>query len=220
MAFNQFEVSKLLAECHRRCCICHKFCGVKMEMNHIDPASNSGGDDIDNAIPLCFECHAEVGHYNPKHPKGKKYSIEELKLHREQWIDICKNSPQVFAAVPERDVGPLESMLAELEYNLWVAELAEGPHPQERIGAPLKLTQYERAITEGSLMLLPDDVKAKVTEAYVAIGRAQAFNETRISVGPTGSAYRTAEDNLFVSLRNSVNTIKEALEKLKIYLNQ
>ena len=37
------------------------------------PASVADGGDnsVDNCIPLCFNCHAEVKSYNPKHPKGR-----------------------------------------------------------------------------------------------------------------------------------------------------
>jgi 5-methylcytosine-specific restriction endonuclease McrA len=60
MGFPQTEADELLAQCHRRCCICHRFCGIKMELDHIIPREQNGSDTIDNAIPLCFECHAEV----------------------------------------------------------------------------------------------------------------------------------------------------------------
>ena len=83
MAFDRAEVSKLLAKCHRRCCICHNFCGVKIETDHIIPAGDGGSDKIENAIPLCFECHAEAHSYNNKHPRGRKYLPDELLLHKE-----------------------------------------------------------------------------------------------------------------------------------------
>ena len=52
MVFNPKEVSKLLAKCHRRCCICHRFCGTKMETDHIIPKSEKGTDKIENALRL------------------------------------------------------------------------------------------------------------------------------------------------------------------------
>ena len=39
---------------------------------------------IDNAIPLCYDCHAKVGHYNVEEPRGNKYKPKELKQRREQ----------------------------------------------------------------------------------------------------------------------------------------
>jgi hypothetical protein len=54
-----------------------------MEIHHIDGKSG----DIDNAMPLCFECHGIVEHYNPQHPKGRKFRREELKRRRDQVYD-------------------------------------------------------------------------------------------------------------------------------------
>ena len=66
----------------RHCCLCKKSCGVNIEAHHID--HNSKNNDIDNAIPLCFECHGEVAHYDDDHPRGTKFHPEELKDRREQ----------------------------------------------------------------------------------------------------------------------------------------
>jgi hypothetical protein len=80
------EVSeRALLYCGRHCCVCHKFCGVKIELHHIVPKSEGGEDTFDNCIPLCFDCHADVMAYNPKHPKGRKYTTSELKAHRDRW---------------------------------------------------------------------------------------------------------------------------------------
>lgn len=34
---------------------------------------------------MCFDCHANVRQYDPKHPKGTKFSEKELIAHRESW---------------------------------------------------------------------------------------------------------------------------------------
>lgn len=77
--------SALLA-CARRCCICHRFCGRNIELHHIEQESDGGKSSLENCIPLCFDCHAEAGHYNPLHPKGTKYSSAELIKHRDNWF--------------------------------------------------------------------------------------------------------------------------------------
>jgi len=64
--FPEADALALLVRCHRRCCVCHKFCGVKIELDHIQPRGQGGPDTIDNAIAVCFECHAEIHLYNPK----------------------------------------------------------------------------------------------------------------------------------------------------------
>lgn len=74
-----------LLACGRCCCICHKFCGTKIEVHHIREESEGGDNTADNAIPLCFDCHADMRSYDHKHPKGNKYSESELKRHRANW---------------------------------------------------------------------------------------------------------------------------------------
>ena len=85
MAFPNEVKIKALVACGRRCCICHKFCGNNMEIHHIRHHAEGGNDTFENAIPLCFDCHAEVGQYDPKHPKGTKFSDKELIGHRDNW---------------------------------------------------------------------------------------------------------------------------------------
>jgi hypothetical protein len=68
MTFSRDEVAALLVVYHRRCCICHRFCGFKVETDHINPKAEGGSDDIGNAIPVCCECHFEIRLYDPAHP--------------------------------------------------------------------------------------------------------------------------------------------------------
>jgi hypothetical protein len=75
---------KLLLWCDRHCCLCKKACDVFIEVHHIDP---NGDDDEDNALPLCFECHGRVSHYDPKQPIGTKFKSGELKGRRDQIYD-------------------------------------------------------------------------------------------------------------------------------------
>jgi hypothetical protein len=64
-----------------------------MEIHHIIPKSEGGEDTEENGIPLCFDCHAEVAAYNPKHPKGRCFTLSELRKHKEQWFAICTKPP-------------------------------------------------------------------------------------------------------------------------------
>jgi hypothetical protein len=74
-----------IVACGRCCCICHKFCGTKIEVHHIREESEGGSNSPDNAIPVCFDCHADMRSYDFKHPKGSKYSESELIRHRDIW---------------------------------------------------------------------------------------------------------------------------------------
>jgi len=84
MAFPPELREKLLLWCDRRCCLCRRVCEIFIELHHIEPESAGGSDEEDNAIPLCFDCHAKVGHYNDQAPRGNKFKPEELKKRREQ----------------------------------------------------------------------------------------------------------------------------------------
>ena len=108
MGFSKKVADQALAACGRSCCICHVFCGTKMELHHIQPQSEGGNDDYENCIPLCFNCHADMG--KPSHYKGHGYSATELKMHRDRWYArkaealqttecVCKADKQQFEAI-------------------------------------------------------------------------------------------------------------------------
>jgi HNH endonuclease len=84
MPFDLESRTKVLLWCDRHCCLCKKACGINIEVHHIEPEAAGGSDAIDNAIPLCFDCHSGVQHYNSDHPRGTKYKSNELKARREQ----------------------------------------------------------------------------------------------------------------------------------------
>ena len=83
------EISVLAA---RHCCVCHKHKGNNLEVHHIKPKAQGGQDTLENAILLCFDCHADAGHYFAGHPKGLKLSPKELKEHKLAWIELVKNN--------------------------------------------------------------------------------------------------------------------------------
>ncbi len=58
-----------------------------MEVHHIKAHAEGGEDSFENAIPLCFDCHAIVRQYDPKHPKGIKFTDKELIMHRDLWYN-------------------------------------------------------------------------------------------------------------------------------------
>ena len=165
--FPTEEVKDLLIACHRRCCVCHRFCGVKMEMDHIVPAADKGPDTGENAIPVCFDCNAEIHGYNDRHPKGRKFTPEELRGHKEQWLAICRDRPEtLLLAARDSDVGPLQAVLNELEFNLVVAKQ---PNQQER-GCLFKDVQFNRAISQGALWIIDDSLKSSF-ENFLSGGR-------------------------------------------------
>lgn len=79
--------SKALALCGRSCCVCHRFCGMKIELHHIEQKAYGGKDTLENCIPLCFDCHSDMGKADPKPPKGKRYSKEDFGVTKRWMID-------------------------------------------------------------------------------------------------------------------------------------
>ena len=100
MPFSEKIKEDAMIACGRSCCICHKFCGNKMEVHHIKTQRDGGDDTFDNAIPLCFDCHAEVKSYNPHHPKGIKFTDSELKRHRDEWYSQVKKGKKDNEEIP------------------------------------------------------------------------------------------------------------------------
>lgn len=217
MAFNRDEVAKLLGHCHRRCCICHQFCGVKMETDHIIPKDEGGDDKIENAIPVCFECHAEIHSYNTKHPRGRKFTPDELTQHKEQWLKICSDNPEILIkSFLRTDVGPLNALVDELEYNLSVAkELNIG-----YIGCNFKDDQFKKAIQIGSISILIDELKSAIIDAYVAMGNVNHYlnsaSKHSYNSGPWNS-----EIGHVKKLNNKAEPlIKKTLEELFNFLSK
>jgi len=200
MPFPEREATELLAQCHRRCCICHRFCGFKMELDHMVSKTEGGPDSIDNAIPVCFECHAEIHAYNDKHPRGRKYRPEELRRHKEQWLEICRGAAAFLASVPPRtDVGPFQALIDELEFNQAITATADEV-PQIGAAAPLQVTQFERCITEGILSLIEPDLKVAILDTYALLKRVnvqiEAIGQFARGSDPWANAVNAARDGL------------------------
>lgn len=174
--FGRKEIESLLVACHRRCCICHCCCGVKIEVHHIESATTPASGRIENAIPLCCNCHAEVCHYNPKHPKGRKLTPGELRRHKEQWLGLCREHPEMFVASQQpAEAGSLERLASELTFNLRIANYAEGALRQ--VGALFEVAQFRRAIADGTFTWISDALRKRIEDAYVVILQANSLVE-------------------------------------------
>lgn len=117
MPFNARTKTNVLIRCARLCCLCLKQCGSKIEAAHIIPESEGGPSDEENCIPLCFDCHQEVGSYNDQHPRGNKFKPNELRAHRNRIYRLVE-SGVLFAnivAVHNRQNLPPDGYLEEIK---------------------------------------------------------------------------------------------------------
>ncbi len=213
--FPRNQVDELLRACHRRCSICHRFCGVKIETDHIIPAAEGGPDTIDNAIPVCFECHAEIHSYNDKHPRGRKFRPDELRMHKEQWLEICGTKPEIFTHTARiSDVGPLQALIDELEFNIVVAEKTS----EVNCGCRLLDDQFRRAIQAGAIATLQEDLKQNVLKAYFEIGQANDLLSA-IWLMSDSSQRKSAKKNAAIAIGKAKPEIKGARDSLLGFLS-
>jgi hypothetical protein len=216
MPFKRDEVAALLAACHRRCCICHRFCGVKIETDHIRPEAEGGDDNISNAIPVCFDCHAEIHSYNDKHPRGRKFTPDELAEHKVQWLDICAKKPEsLLSAARDGDVGPLQALVDELEYNKTVAQQSSSETSR---GALFHESQFLRAIQEGMVAVLAEPLKSAILAAYAAMSRANQHILAEVNQDVKMKYQGTASINARGAIVSAVPLIEAAHTELLRFL--
>ncbi len=79
MAFTENLKLKVKKMAAFRCCRCHE---IGVDIHHIIPQAESGPDDIDNAAPLCQNCHDRFG----ANPEKRK----EIKQMRDWWYETVK----------------------------------------------------------------------------------------------------------------------------------
>ena len=132
---------------------------MKIEIDHIVPLADGGTDDAENAIPVCFGCHAEIHSYNDRHPRGRKFLPEELRAHKAQWLQTCHAHPELLvAAARTADVGPLQALIDEFEFNVVVCAYSDG----KRRGALFADEQFLRAIAFGAVAVLEPTLKGLI----------------------------------------------------------
>lgn len=96
MPFSPAVKTAIFTRCNRLCCLCRKQCGINIEAAHIVDEAAGGSNDADNCIPLCFDCHQEIGSYNDNHPRGNRFRADELRTRRDR----------VYAQVADARVDP------------------------------------------------------------------------------------------------------------------
>jgi HNH endonuclease len=205
---------RLLVDSKRHCCLCWRWCGQRVQLHHIVPDANGGPGDYENGIPVCLDCHAEI---ESRSNMGRKFTPEELREHRDRWFATVRERPEVLirATQTQSETGPLEALLAELEFNR-VAVL-DGP-VQENF-AVLATDQFKRAVATNALAALPPNLREAVLRTYGSITRVNYHFEEMARMdrgGGAGGAWadaRVERTKLREQLRESVPRVIEELER-------
>ena len=83
------------------CCVCRKS-SVSIEVHHIIPQSQGGDDSIENAAPLCPNCHSDYGNNVDKRKR--------IKQMRDCWYDTVEKMYSGNNVSPE-DIGKIHGLL-------------------------------------------------------------------------------------------------------------
>ena len=105
MPISRNHVDKLLADCGPRCCICRRFKPLQLQVHHIQPLGDGGGDGPENLIALCVTCHSSV---HTKSRMTRNFTVAELKQHRDHTVAAVREGrlvepsgpPKAFKATP------------------------------------------------------------------------------------------------------------------------
>lgn len=138
MSFPLNVREKALVACGRHCCICHRFVALKIELHHIKLRSEGGRNTFENCIPLCLDCHADMSSYDHRHPKGTKYTPNELMLHRDRWYSRFESTPptryDLTAKLSDQNLmGDIKSMLPwDGSVHFFARHPTSAPFPREK----------------------------------------------------------------------------------------
>jgi hypothetical protein len=91
------------------CCVWCQRREFFVEVHHITPESEGGESTLDNAAPLCSNCHTNIGHT----PSARKQMLER----RDWWWDFCAQQTRHFQPLPqlEQFQETAESLKATME---------------------------------------------------------------------------------------------------------
>lgn len=178
MSFPPKVKEDVMVACSRHCSLCHKFCGIKIEIHHIRPRASGGPDTFENAIPLCFDCHADMRTYDALHPKGTKYSENELVRLRDIWYKKVESSGGVYSvSTAETDKGVYLALLNTLPWNgsmsfISGTHFSAHPFPVDNLN---QLTAFEYLCERPGFEFLDADLEGLKVDLLEKVGVFQGL---------------------------------------------
>jgi hypothetical protein len=175
-----------------------------MQIHHIEPDAKGGAGDYDNGIPVCLDCHPEI---ESRSNMGRSFTALELKEHRDRWFAIVRDQPDVLikAAQRQTETGPLEALLAELEFN----QIAVNDGTADENFPLLATEQFRRAITTNALSALPTSGRQAVHRAYGLMVRVNYHFEEMARMDRSGGS-----GGAWAAARQERTKLKERLREL------
>ena len=196
MPFSTKVKTEALVKSGRRCSLCLRFKGIKIEVHHIESESESHDNTLANAIPLCFDCHADAGHYNPKHPRGNRLSPNELRKHRDRLWNLVEQGK----VLPEM---PLDASYLALLRRAFDRPAFSTPFRQEG-----RMEDFEKAIDDTVLALNTGVLRTRDNQVIEDVG----FGKSAVLV----SAWRMQLSELETQLLLFRKDVRRALDEGRI----
>jgi len=110
MPFSQALKDQVNRMAAFRCCRCHE---IGIDIHHIVPQAKGGSDDIDNAAPLCQNCHANFG--------GNPEKQRQIRQMRDWWYEVVKEKFHGDQSAIEK----LNESLLKVQANIQASNQAE-----------------------------------------------------------------------------------------------
>ncbi len=148
---------------------------------------------------------------------GRRFTSEELRRDRDRWFATLREHPEVLirAAQTQTATGPLESLLAELEFN----RIAVFDGTLDENFPVLATDQWKRAIATNALAALPSGIRESVHRTYGLVARVNYHFEEMAGMERTGGAggawagARQERTRLRGLLRESIPRVIDNLER-------
>lgn len=131
-----------------------------MEVHHIKAQADGGDDSFENAIPLCFDCHAIVRQYDPKHPKGTRISEKELIQHRDAWYKhVQQGNKNVRKETGQDEVEPIKIRHQQDYQNIMLHKVSNGKEVINYLTDACGIAYDEQAETLEEVKLVSDFIQ-------------------------------------------------------------
>ena len=123
--------------------------------------------------------------------------------------------PEIFRVTRrEGEVGPLQALIDELEFNSIVAS----KHDQDDFCCPFATEQFGLAIQNGQIALLKKPLKQAILEAYEVMRRANQLIQAASSISWKSSAWYEAAGQAMEAIKAATDRIRDATRELMKFL--
>jgi len=106
-------------------------------------------------------------------------------------------------------------LIDELEFNLRVAQHTE----PNALGCLFLEEQFRRAIREGAIATLKEEIKTAILDAYTAMGQANQYISGIMMHQPDGNAWAGPVNRARKSVMDAAQAISTARDALLLFLS-